>query len=193
MESFPLKSRALRALAACRMHAAASHKNLARFTGSKALIPSVYKRQYACQRLKSALAASSSSVGASPPSSSSLPAPVLSCRQVRRSFSGADLVAGKADEAGGLSPGNEDNAASCPRCPEKPCCLLYTEGAVCCANRFAVSVRPLPHSAGERTVFIPFARKQALLPRVFPAARCCARGTLRWTPWRAAPPRRACR
>ena len=92
------------------------------------MIPSVYKRQYACQRLKSALAASSSSVGASPPSSSSLPAPVLSCRQVRRSFSGADLVAGKADEAAGLSPGNEDNAASCPRCPEKPCCLLYTEG-----------------------------------------------------------------
>ena len=88
----------------------------------------MYKRQYACQRLKSALAASSSSVGASPPSSSSLPAPVLSCRQVRRSFSGADLVAGKADEAAGLSPGNEDNAASCPRCPEKPCCLLYTEG-----------------------------------------------------------------
>ena len=138
------------------------------------MIPSVYKRQYACRRLKSALAASSSSVGASPPSSSSLPAPVLSCRQVRRSFSGADLVAGKADEAVGLSPGREDKAASCPRCPEKPGCLLYTEGAVCCANRFAVSVRPLPHSAGERTVFIPFARKQALLPRVFPAARCCA-------------------
>ena len=106
----------------------ASDRNLTRFARSKAFIPSVYKRQYACQRLKSALAASSSSVGASPPSSSSLPAPVLSCRQVRRSFSGADLVAGKADEAVGLSPGNEDNAASCPRCPEKPCCLLYTEG-----------------------------------------------------------------
>ena len=134
----------------------------------------MYKRQYACQRLKSALAASSPSVGASPPSSSSLPAPVLSCRQVRRSFSGADLVAGKADEAVGLSPGNEDNAASCPRCPEKPCCLLYTEGTVCCANRFAVSVRLLPHNAGERTVFIPFACKQALLPCVFPPVRCCA-------------------
>ena len=106
----------------------ASDRNLTRFARSKAFIPSVYKRQYACQRLKSALAASSSSVGASPPSSSSLPAPVLSCWQVRRSFSGADLVAGKADEAVGLSPGNEDNAASCPRCPEKPCCLLYTEG-----------------------------------------------------------------
>ena len=106
----------------------ASDGNLTRFARSKVFIPSVYKRQYACQRLKSALAASSPSVGASPPSSSSLPAPVLSCRQVRRSFSGADLVAGKADEAAGLSPGNEDNAASCPRCPEKPCCLLYTEG-----------------------------------------------------------------
>ena len=105
-----------------------SYQNRTRFTGSKALIPSVYKRQYACQRLKSALAASSSSVGASPPSSSSLPAPVLSCRQVRRSFSGADLVAGKADEAAGLPPGNEDNAASCLRCPEKPYCPLSTEG-----------------------------------------------------------------
>ena len=65
----------------------ASDRNLTRFARSKAFIPSVYKRQYACQRLKSALAASSSSVGASPPSSSSLPAPVLFCRQVRRSFS----------------------------------------------------------------------------------------------------------
>ena len=138
------------------------------------ILPSVYKGQHACQRLKSTLAASSSLVGVSPPVSSSLPAPVLSHWQVQGSFSGADLVAGQAFEAAGLSPGNENNAGSRRRCPEKPCCLLYTEGTVCCANRFAVSVRLLPHNAGKRTVFIPFACKQALLPCVFPSVRCCA-------------------
>ena len=92
------------------------------------IIPSVYKGQYACQRLKSTLAASSSLAGVSPPASSFLPAPVFSRWQVLRSFSGADLVAGKAFEAAGLSPGNENNTVSRPRCPEKPCCLLYTEG-----------------------------------------------------------------
>ena len=92
------------------------------------LIPSVYKGQYACQRQKSTLAASSSLVGASPPASSFLPAPVFSHWQVLWSFSGADLVAGKAFEAAGLSPGNENNTGSRPRCPEKPCCPLYTEG-----------------------------------------------------------------
>ena len=92
------------------------------------MIPSAGKGQHACQQLKSTLATSSSSVGVSPPSSSFLPAPVLSRWQVLRSFSGADLVAGKADEAAGLPPGNEDNAACCRRCPEKPCCLLRAEG-----------------------------------------------------------------
>lgn len=91
-------------------------------------LPSVNKGQYACQRPKSTLAASSSSVGGSPPSSSFLPAPVFSHWQIGSSFSGAGLVAGKADEAAGLTPGNEDNAASSLRCPEKPYCLLSTEG-----------------------------------------------------------------
>ena len=27
-----------------------------------------------------------------------------------------------------LTPGNVDNAARCSRCPEKPCCPLFTEG-----------------------------------------------------------------
>ena len=34
----------------------------------------------------------------------------------------------KADEAAGLSPGNEDNTAGRHFSPEKPCGPLYTEG-----------------------------------------------------------------
>lgn len=39
-------------------------------------------------------------------------------------------MAGEAFEAAGLPPGNESNAASRPRCPEKPSCPLYAEGIV---------------------------------------------------------------
>ena len=92
------------------------------------MLSSIYKGQHACQRLKSTLAASSALVGASPPASSSLPAPIFSRWQVLRSFSGTDLAAGKAFEAAGLSPGNENNTVSRRRCPEKPYCPLYTEG-----------------------------------------------------------------
>ncbi len=92
------------------------------------ILPSIYKGQHACQRLKLTLAASSALVGASPPASSSLPAPIFSRWQVLRSFSGTDLVAGKAFEAAGLSPGNENNTVSRRRCPEKPYCPLYIEG-----------------------------------------------------------------
>ena len=48
----------------------------------------------------------------------------------RRSFSGAKTDAGKADEAAGLTPGNEDNAASICFSPEKPCCPLSIEGII---------------------------------------------------------------
>ena len=37
-------------------------------------------------------------------------------------------MAGKAFEAAGPPPGNENNAISRRRCPEKPYCPLYTEG-----------------------------------------------------------------
>ena len=79
-------------------------------------------------------------------------------------------MAGKADEAVGLSPGNEDNAASCPRCPEKPCCLLYTEGTVCCANRFAVSVRLLPHNAGKSAILSYCLHSDIIAMRIFTGA-----------------------
>lgn len=48
--------------------------------------------------------------------------------QVLRSFSGAKTGAGKADEAAGLTPGNEDNAAGVCFSPEKPCLPLSIEG-----------------------------------------------------------------
>lgn len=110
-------------------------------------LPSVDKVQYACQRLKSTLASSSSLAGASPPASSSSPAPIFPRWQVLRSFSGADLVADKADEAAGLVPGNENNEASRRRCPEKPCCPLSTEGI------FEGEVKILFCLANERTHF----------------------------------------
>ena len=74
-------------------------------------------------------------------------APIFARRQVLRSFSGAKTNADKADEAAGLSPGNEDspavggsaalrmgrapcgyNAVSSRFSPEKPCCPLSTDG-----------------------------------------------------------------
>ena len=91
------------------------------------MIPSAGKGQHACQQLKSTLATSSSSVGVSPPSSSSLPAFIFSRRQVLWSFSGVKIAASKADEAAGLSPGNEDNEAGGHFGPEKPYCPLFTE------------------------------------------------------------------
>ena len=94
------------------------------------IIPTVYKEQSACRRRKSTLAASSSLVGVSPFASSFLPVPLLSRRQVRRSFSGADLAAGKAFEAAGLLPGNESYAVSLRRCPKKPYSTLYTVGKI---------------------------------------------------------------
>jgi len=56
------------------------------------------------------------------------PAPVFARWQVFRSFWGAKADTGKADEAAGLSPGNEDNTASGCFSPEKPCCPLPGEG-----------------------------------------------------------------
>ena len=38
------------------------------------------------------------------------------------------MAVSKADEAAGLSPGNEDNEAGGYFSPEKPCCPLFTEG-----------------------------------------------------------------
>ena len=78
-------------------------------------LPSVYKKQYACQRPKSALA--TSLMGISHPRF--LPMPLFSRWQVRRSFLGADLAAGKAFEAAGLSPGNERYVVILRRCPKK--------------------------------------------------------------------------
>lgn len=51
-------------------------------------------------------------------------------RQVLRSFSGGKIGAGQADEAAGLAPGNEDNAASAYFYPEKPCFPLLTDGTL---------------------------------------------------------------
>ena len=77
------------------------YKNQARLALQSPLLPtSVYKKQYACQRPKSALA--TSLMGISHPRF--LPMPLFSRWQVRRSFLGADLAAGKAFEAAGLPP-----------------------------------------------------------------------------------------
>ena len=57
-----------------------------------------------------------------------LASPHFSRRQVLWSFSGAKIAASKADEAAGLSPGNEDNEAGGHFGPEKPCCPSFTEG-----------------------------------------------------------------
>ena len=57
-----------------------------------------------------------------------MPAPIYARWQVFRSFSGAKTGAGKADEAAGLSPGNEDNAASICFSPEKPYFHLSIDG-----------------------------------------------------------------
>ena len=69
-------------------------------------------------------------MGASPPSSSSLPAPIIARRKVLRSFSGAETAASEADEAVGLTPDNEENEAGCCFSPEKPCLPLSTEGII---------------------------------------------------------------
>ena len=60
-----------------------------------------------------------------------LPAQLSPRWQGLRRFSGANGTAGKADEAAGLTPGNEDNAAGGLSGPEKPYCPLYTEGMFC--------------------------------------------------------------
>ena len=119
-------------------------------------LPSADKGQYACQRLKSTLASSSSLAGVSPPASSSSPAPIFSRWRVLRSFLGADLVAGKADEAAGLAPGNEDNAVSCQRCPKKPCCLLSAEGKIAETGEGV----PLPHPCMRLTYGYPAWRSE---------------------------------
>ena len=59
-----------------------------------------------------------------------LPAPILARWQVLWSFSGAKTDAGKADEAAGLSPGNEDNAADVCFSPEKPYFPLSIDGTI---------------------------------------------------------------
>ena len=90
-------------------------------------LPSVvYKKQYACQRPKSALA--TSLMGISPPAFLANAA-FLSLAGSQK-FLGADLAAGKAFEAAGLPPGNESYVVSLRRCPKKPCCSLYTEGSI---------------------------------------------------------------
>ena len=73
---------------------------------------------------------SSSSVGASPPSSSSSPTLIFARWKVRRSFSGAEIVSGEADEAGGPSPVNEENEAGRGFRPEKPYLPLSIEGSI---------------------------------------------------------------
>ena len=65
---------------------------------------------------------------ATPPSSSSSPAPIFARWKVLRSFSGAEIVSGEADEAGGPSPANEENEAGRGFRPEKPCPPLSIEG-----------------------------------------------------------------
>ena len=67
---------------------------------------------------------------AAPPSSSSSPAPIFARRKVLRSFSGAEIVTGEADEAGGLTPGNEENEAGRGFRPEKPYLPLSIEGTL---------------------------------------------------------------
>ena len=61
-------------------------------------------------------------------SSSSSPAPIFARWKVLRSFSGAEIVSGEADEAGGLSPDNEENEAGRGFRPEKPYLPLSIEG-----------------------------------------------------------------
>ena len=65
---------------------------------------------------------------ATPPSSSSSPAPIFARWKVLRSFSGAEIVSGEADEAGGLAPVNEENEAGRGFRPEKPYLPLSIEG-----------------------------------------------------------------
>ena len=48
----------------------------------------------------------------------------------QRSFSGAEIVSGEADEAGGLSPGHEENEAGRGFRPEKPYLPLFIEGII---------------------------------------------------------------
>ena len=71
---------------------------------------------------------SSSSVGDGPPSSSSSPALIFPRWKVLRSFSGTEIVSREAEEAGGLSPGNEENEAGRVFRPEKPYLPLSIEG-----------------------------------------------------------------
>ena len=66
----------------------------------------------------------------SSPSSSSSPAPIFPRWKVPRSFSGAEIVSGEADEAGGQSPGHEENEAGRGFRPEKPYLPLFIEGSV---------------------------------------------------------------
>ena len=63
-----------------------------------------------------------------------LPAPIYARWQVLRSFSGVKTDSGKADEAAGPAPGNEDNAASVWFSPEKPCFPLLTEDSYYCVT-----------------------------------------------------------
>ena len=48
----------------------------------------------------------------------------------QRSFSGAEIVSGEADEAGGPSPVNEENEAGRGFRPEKPYLPLFIEGII---------------------------------------------------------------
>ena len=79
---------------------------------------------------------SSSSVGGSPPLSSSSPEPIIVRRKVLRSFSGAEAMVSEADEAAGLTPGNEENEADRCFSPEKPCLPLSIEGTISTYKRY---------------------------------------------------------
>ena len=97
--------------------------------GAKKKIPLLYKGKSASQRPKRALAAFSSPVGGSPPSSCGLAIIPFRLAGWSWSFSRASMPSGVADEKAGLASGNEDNMATRYSGREKPPGPLYSNGS----------------------------------------------------------------
>ena len=98
-------------------------------------IPPVYKRQHGFSGHLRRLPALFSLPGDSPAASKALPATKSAPEKLRRTCQREKTGAGKKEDAGGLTPTKDDDAASVDFSRWQACCPLYTEGRIsACRN-----------------------------------------------------------
>ena len=93
-------------------------------------LPSVYKRQHGFSGHLGRLTVLFSLPGDSPAASKALPATKSAPEKLRRTCQREKTGAGKKEDAGGLTPAKDDDAASVDFCRWQAYCPLYTEGMV---------------------------------------------------------------